>query len=222
MSRISEQSSGGGCPYCSGKRVMIGDNDLATYCRNNELEYLLDEWAYDLNEKKPEEYLPLSNKIVKWRCKNDHVFPAQICSRVGQKSGCTICSHKEIIPGINDFLTEYPEFEKEVDWEANKEKGIDPRTLSYGNCKTKVIWKCIYGHSSYPMYVNQRIGRGQGCPECAKIKRAKAFSKRVRNIETGEEYESASEAKRVTGILHIAEACAGSLKSAGGYHWEYI
>ena len=35
------------------------------------------------------------------------------------------------------------------------------------------------------------------------------------------EYYSISEAKRVTGILHIYSCCKGDRKTAGGYVWKY-
>ena len=48
--------------------------------------------------------------------------------------------------------------------------------------------------------------------------------KKVLCVETGIIYKSINEAERQTGINQssISKACRGKLKSAGGYHWEYV
>lgn len=51
---------------------------------------------------------------------------------------------------------------------------------------------------------------------------AHCLGKRVQCIDTGEIYESASEARRLTGIKHIDEVCSGARQSAGGMWWRYI
>lgn len=53
---------------------------------------------------------------------------------------------------------------------------------------------------------------------------AKALSKRVRCVETGEVFDSIKQAERETGIPHgnISKVCQGKIKTAGGMHWEYI
>lgn len=63
---------------------------------------------------------------------------------------------------------------------------------------------------------------------CAPDTREKliALSKRkpVRNIDTGEEYSSAREAFRQTGISYkgISAVCHGYKKHAGGFRWEFV
>lgn len=48
--------------------------------------------------------------------------------------------------------------------------------------------------------------------------------RRVRNIETGEVFETIKEAADKYNIIptHITRVCRGRRKSTGGYHWEYI
>ena len=48
--------------------------------------------------------------------------------------------------------------------------------------------------------------------------------KKVRCIETGVIYENISDAARQTGICResIGKCCNGKMKTAGGYHWEYV
>ena len=52
----------------------------------------------------------------------------------------------------------------------------------------------------------------------------KARKKAVRNVDTGEVYESITAAGRATyqTYKHISEVCRGKRKTAGGYRWEFI
>ncbi|OQB11618.1 MAG: hypothetical protein BWY15_02433 [Firmicutes bacterium ADurb.Bin193] len=76
-----------GCPYCAGKRSVIGETDLATVHPE-----LLKEWDYEKNgTKKPEAYNASSNKKVWWKCENGHSWKTSICDRhIGNK--CPYCS----------------------------------------------------------------------------------------------------------------------------------
>ena len=60
----------------------------------------------------------------------------------------------------------------EWDYEKNeKEWGISPKDVSRGNGRIKVWWKCKKCDNSFSQPVNNRTGRGSGCPECAKKNR---------------------------------------------------
>lgn len=52
----------------------------------------------------------------------------------------------------------------------------------------------------------------------------KKHGKAVLCVETGEEYISAREASRQTGVRDscICRCCNEMAHTAGGYHWEYI
>ena len=84
--------------------------------------------------------------------------------------------------------------------------------------------------SSYSEETRKKISeaakkRHRPCtPETREKLIAKAKGKPVRNIDTGEEYASAREATRVTGINNrkISAVCHGRKKHAGGYRWEFI
>ena len=78
-----------GCPYCNGKRVLAGFNDLAT------LEPLVaKQWHPTLNAPlEPEMVMSGCRKKVWWRCAEGHEWKAVIYSRTGaQKCGCPICA----------------------------------------------------------------------------------------------------------------------------------
>lgn len=65
--------------------------------------------------------------------------------------------------------------------------------------------------------VNQIASKAQSL----KIKSLR-HQKRVRCIETGQEFSSATEAVKFTGFSSIPACAQGKTKTAGGYHWEYV
>lgn len=87
FSRTKERGSG--CPYCTGRKVLPGFNDLATKKPG-----LAEEWYQTLNgDLKPTDVTPGSNKKVWWRCSEHHVWQAAIYARA-KKNGtsCPICA----------------------------------------------------------------------------------------------------------------------------------
>ncbi len=86
--KISDRTyKGGGCPYCSGKRVLPGFNDLAS-C----YPVVADEWNYEKNgDLRPDAVTKMSNTSVYWRCKDcGHEWKARIADRA-QGKGCPQC-----------------------------------------------------------------------------------------------------------------------------------
>ena len=84
-------SSGSGCPYCAGRKVLPGFNDLATVEPR-----IAAEWARELNGAlTPEQVTAGSHKKVWWRCGDGHVWRAIVYSRAGKaKTGCPVCAGK--------------------------------------------------------------------------------------------------------------------------------
>ncbi len=83
---IKSRNSGNGCPYCSGRLVVKGKNDLQTI---NPI--LASEWDYEKNDKlTPTDVLPNSNKKVWWKCSCGHSWVARIADR-NNGTGCPIC-----------------------------------------------------------------------------------------------------------------------------------
>lgn len=67
--------------------------------------------------------------------------------------------------------------------------------------------------------------RHRPCSEETRVKLISiAKGKAVRNVDTGEEYSSAREAFRQTGISYkgISAVCHGYKKHAGGFRWEFV
>ena len=87
--KVAARTSGNNCPYCSGKRVLRGYNDLATVRPD-----LAKEWNYKRNEAlKPEMFTPNSNKKVWWICKEGHEWYTKIEGRNVGRS-CPYCVKK--------------------------------------------------------------------------------------------------------------------------------
>ena len=84
---IAERRKGKGCPYCSGRKVLAGYNDLTTINPT-----LASEWNYDRNGNlKPTEVTGVSGKNVWWKCKKGHEWQATIASRA-YGNGCPKCA----------------------------------------------------------------------------------------------------------------------------------
>ncbi len=88
---IGARTQGSGCPYCAGRKVFPGFNDLASL----EPEAAA-QWHPLLNGKlTPQMVTSRSHKKVWWRCKEGHVWSAAIYSRTGpMHCGCPVCAGK--------------------------------------------------------------------------------------------------------------------------------
>lgn len=78
--------SGGGCPYCSHQKPLVGFNDLETLYPN-----VLDEWDYEKNTILPASIMAHTNKKIWWRCKSGHSYLMRIADKTKGR-GCPICA----------------------------------------------------------------------------------------------------------------------------------
>jgi len=86
QAKISNRNKGRNCPYCSGKKVLKGYNDLATINPK-----LANEWNYEKNGSlRPEDYTANSGVKVWWKCSKGHEWQATINNR-NKGSSCPIC-----------------------------------------------------------------------------------------------------------------------------------
>jgi hypothetical protein len=77
-------SSKTGCPYCSNKRPIIGENDLQT---------LFPDIAAQADGWNPSELLPKSNKRVKWKCEFGHTWTTSAYMRTDRGTNCPFCNN---------------------------------------------------------------------------------------------------------------------------------
>lgn len=155
-SAVSRSSRHTGCPYCASRRLDSNESFGSVYPE------LAAEWHPDKNKDlTPFDFHCGSKDKVWWLGKCGHEWFAEIRGRTYGK-GCPICSHKKIIPGINDLATTHPELVKE--WHPTLNKKLQPSSFVSGSC-VKVWWRCEHGHE-WLASINSRC-HGNGCPICS-------------------------------------------------------
>ena len=169
--RVSDRSAGYGCPYCLGRKAILGVNDLATV--NPELAM-----EVSPNSKiKANEVTTNNGKKLLWRCRKGHEWKATVDSR-SNGSGCPCCSNRKILLGFNDLETTNPELAKEVS--PNSEiKATE--IVAFSN--KKILWMCNKGHE-WEATVNNR-SRGNGCPKCYGSKMEENLAQLIKTLLPG-------------------------------------
>ncbi len=90
-SRVRTDGSIAGCPHCSGRVPLIGEDDFETLYPN-----LAKEWDFKRNKKLPSEIKPFSNQKYYWICPTcGNSYPAYPGSRV-KGHGCKKCGHDKV------------------------------------------------------------------------------------------------------------------------------
>ena len=161
QARISAWTYGGtGCPVCTGKQVIPGENDLATLCPD-----IAGEWHPTLNgSTTPQKVTPYSNRKVWWLCPRGHPYQAIIATRTSHHSGCPYCAGRRALAGYNDLATLYPELAAQ--WHPTLNGNLTPAMVTPGSHK-RVWWQCSEGHV-WRAVIYPRTGKKQcGCPVCA-------------------------------------------------------
>jgi predicted GIY-YIG superfamily endonuclease len=148
VAQVVERRRGKGCPYCAGKKVWKGFNDLAT--THPELAKEADGWD-------PSTLSAGSHQSMQWKCQFGHITRTVVKARAISGNQCRVCKNQEVLPGFNDLETLYPEIALSI---VNHNPGL----IIPGSNK-KYNWKCPMGHE-FIQSVNQRVN-GQGCNICA-------------------------------------------------------
>lgn len=187
------------CPYCTGKAVLTGFNDLATVNPT-----LAAEWDFELNDPlTPQQVLAGSHSKAHWRCSRGHRTYAVIKSRNAGR-GCAVCAGKAVDIGFNDLASNNPDLAKEWDYEKNAP--LSPREVVGGSNK-KVWWICPKGHS-FESIINDR-NKGIGCHYCSNLRVLEGFNDLVTtNPDLASEWDIEKNAP-----LKPVEVIAGSPKN---------
>ena len=159
---VSSRTRGNGCPYCSGKFTIPGENSLAALFPE-----IASEWDWEENAQlglEPDKVAPYSSKKVHWKCRSGHKWVTSIDKRTMRSQGCPHCSHAVATPGEYSLATEFPRLLSEWDWERNEEAGLSPDLLLPRSHKT-AHWVCKNGHH-WDATINERAAGG-GCPYCS-------------------------------------------------------
>ena len=158
MQKRTDSECPTGCPYCAGKKVLAGYNDLASQRKD-----IAEQWDYDKNETTPDMFTVSSGVSVWWKCSLGHSWQTRIVKRsAGQ--GCPYCSGQKVLSGFNDLVTRCKEIADE--WNYEKNGDLLPTEVMKGTNKL-VWWKCKEGHEWQAM-INKRTSRMSKCPVCRK------------------------------------------------------
>lgn len=151
--------NGSGCAVCANFAVLTGTNDLATTHPA-----LAAEWHPNLNgDVRPEHVISGSNNKFAWLCPDGHTYWKMIRKRKSGQ-GCSTCSGRNIVAGVNDLATTHPGIAAE--WHPDKNGKLTPQHVSFGSDRL-VYWLCAKGHD-YPAPINNRTGsKRAGCPYCS-------------------------------------------------------
>jgi len=153
---INSRNSGVGCPVCSGHKIVVGVNDLATVRPDLALQ-----WHPTKNgELKPSAVTVGNGKKVWWLCNKGHEWQSQINNRTSG-CGCPVCSGKKVLVGYNDISTVMPSLVDE--WHPTKNGSLTPQDFTIGSNK-KVWWMCHKGHE-WQSAISHR-SNGRRCPKC--------------------------------------------------------
>ena len=156
----SRTTLGTGCPVCTGKQALAGENDLATLYPD-----IAAQWDETKNGTlRPSNVTADSNRRVWWKCEKGHSCRAVIAQRVQRGDGCPYCANRKVLPGFNDLATVQPLVAKQ--WHETLNGALTPEMVTAGSHK-KAWWQCSYGHV-WKAAIYSRAGVQQcGCPVCA-------------------------------------------------------
>lgn len=155
IASIAHRVNGTGCPYCAGKKVLKGFNDLETLYPE-----IAKEWDFEKNSLKPSGVSSGSNTKFSWVCPLGHGYDAVVYSRIGG-TGCPYCAGRKVLVGFNDLDTTNPDLAKEWDYTKN----IKTPTEVTAGSHSYTWWICKERHS-WRAQIKSRT-TGVGCPTCA-------------------------------------------------------
>jgi hypothetical protein len=145
---IYSRASGRGCPVCTNRWIVPGFNALAT--THPELAAEADGWD-------PTTVSFGNGKMRNWKCSKGHQWSVSANQRSNKNSGCPYCAGNEVIVGLTDLKTLFPDIAKQA-------HGWDPTSCTaMSNIKQK--WICELGHVWSAPPAARVIGRG--CVYCS-------------------------------------------------------
>lgn len=152
----------GGCPFCSGQRVLAGFNDLASLFPN-----LAGEWSSH-NPLSASAVTAGSNKQFYWTCPAGHEWLSSPSNRKRGRN-CHYCSNKKVLAGFNDAATTHPYLVAEL-----AQSNRNHLTEVTAGSNQKFVWVCRSKHE-WTTSVRERA-KGKNCPYCANVKPLEGFN----------------------------------------------
>lgn len=155
----ADRSRPKGCPYCAGRKVLAGFNDIAT---TNPA--IAAEWDTEKNgNQTPQTLSAGSSYLAHWVCPQGHSYATPVKKRTStaKLGGCLYCTGGKVLAGFNDIATTHAHLV--VEWDFKKNKARKPNSVSAGS-GYKAHWNCPQGHSYASVVRSRSIGKG--CPRC--------------------------------------------------------
>lgn len=151
-----------GCPFCTGRKVLSGFNDLATLSPA-----ALDKWDYARNEVEPDKVSPGSHKKVYWTDKCGHSWYAGIRNVAQKGFGCAVCAGKH--GGFDENTLAKAEPFIASQWHPENDRTAEEvtRVSAY-----RAQWICEKGHE-FVVRVCDRVNYQTGCPRCSSSQTSK-------------------------------------------------
>lgn len=166
---ISNRSRGSGCPYCSGNRILVGFNDLATLRPD-----VAKTWSKKNGNLLPTDVGVNSHRKVWWQEPCGHEFEMSIPGRTRRPLGCKLCSGHSKAIGVNDLESTHPDLL--LEWDYEKNQGKNPNNFQKGS-KEEVWWKgSVCGHSWKSRISSRTRTNPTGCPVCRNLKVLPGFN----------------------------------------------
>lgn len=158
IARVVSQSAKSpyyGCPYCSGRKAIPDNTDLAT-TRPDLAKHLVDP---NLAKK----LKAGSMQVVEWRCtvQPRHIYEASVYDRARSNNTCPYCSGRRVEKGYTDLATTHPDVATYL---------IDPTiaTQVKAGSERTVDWRCTkQPRHTYSTTVYNRTTHGNMCPYCS-------------------------------------------------------
>jgi Zn finger protein HypA/HybF involved in hydrogenase expression len=143
-----------GCPYCAGKKVLAGFNDLASQQPD-----VSGSWSVSRNQPATPETVHMgSNVKYWWECELGHEWNAAVYKRVAGQN-CPICSNKTVQIGTNDLASARPSTARF--WSPKNLR--EPTEFTAGSHES-VLWICEELHE-FRSPIRQQA-KGFRCPFC--------------------------------------------------------
>lgn len=157
-----------GCPFCSGRRVLTGFNDLATTHPE-----IADEWISAVDkDATPQTVSAGSHVIVRWKCSTHECeWESAVFDRT-DGCGCPQCKSAKIsaarskVKDGNSLAEQYPDVARQWDYSLNSKT---PYQVS-AHAKMMAYWVCDLHDPPYrweARVYSRTCNRPSGCPKCA-------------------------------------------------------
>jgi hypothetical protein len=158
---IGNRVQGRGCPFCGGKKVLGGYNDLETLYPD-----VAAQWHPTFNKDLiPSQITAGSSFKAWWKCpvETDHEWQTSISLRTNPKqmTGCPMCAGRIVVKSTC-LATLFPLIASQ--WHPIRNVGFTPKEVSPFVTK-EAWWVCEHGHE-WATTVASRT-RGNGCPMCS-------------------------------------------------------